>query len=200
MQGRQRLSTYNVVMTETTPHAALNAALRSAGFDQDAAEYHGALCGALCIRVPAEIDPMAVLDGADADVAGASLLKAVRDAAAKSLADTDGDIRLVLPDDEAPLAARAAALAEWCEGFLFGLASNGKLDLKNAAPEVREVVEDLAQFTRASFSGTDDEQIEEEAYTELVEYVRVGVQLIFMELSPGAQSRAAARKQDSKVH
>ena len=187
-------------MTENTPHTALNAALRSAGFDQDAAEYHGALCGALCTRAPADVDPMTVLDGADHDIAGASLLKAVRDAAAKSLADTDGDIRLVLPDDEAPLAARARALGEWCEGFLFGLASNGKLDLKKAAPEVREVIEDLAQFTRASFSVADDEQIEEEAYAELVEYVRVGVQLIFMELSPGAQSRAAARQQDSKLH
>lgn len=190
-------------MTETTAYAALNAALRTAGFDQDAAEYHGALCGALCIRAPADIDPMTVLDGAEGDIAGASLLQAVRDAAARALADTDGDIRLVLPDDEAPLADRACALGEWCEGFLFGLASSGKLNLKNAAPEVREVIQDLTQFTRAAFDGSSDEQIEEEAYAELVEYVRVGLQLIFMELSPGAQARSAARPtapKDTQIH
>lgn len=180
-------------MTQNTPYITLNAALRSAGFDQDAAEYHGALCGALCTRAPAEVDPMTVLAGADHDIAGASLLKAVRDKTAQQLADTDGDIRLMLPDDEAPLQQRAAALGEWCEGFLFGLASHGKLDLKNAAPEVREVIEDLAQFTRAAFDESGDEEMEEEAYAQLVEYVRVGLQLLFMELAPGSQARAASR-------
>ncbi len=190
-------------MTETTPYAALSAALKSAGFDQNAAEYHGALCGALCIRAPADVNPMRVLEGADHDIAGASLLLAVRDATAKSLADTDGDIRLVLPDDDLPLSVRAPALGEWCEGFLFGLASSGKLDLKKAAPEVREVIADITEFTRATFNETDDEQIEEEAYVELVEYIRVGLQLIFMELSPGAQARSATRPlapKDSTVH
>lgn len=196
----QRPQPYNAGMTENTPYAALNAALRGAGFDQDAAEYHGALCGALCTRAPADVDPMTVLDGADHDIAGASLLKTVRDETARSLADTDGDIRLVLPDDEVPLQQRAAALGEWCEGFLFGLASNGKLDLKNVAPEVREVIEDLAQFTRASFDEGSDEEIEEEAYAQLVEYVRVGLQLLFMELAPGSQARAAQRAKNSSVH
>lgn len=189
--------------SESTPYAALSAALKSAGFDQTAAEYHGALCGALCIRAPAEVNPMTVLDGADHDLAGASLLLAVRDATAKSLADTDGDIRLVLPDDDMPLSVRAPALGEWCEGYLFGLASSGKLDLKKAAPEVREVIADITEFTRAAFDDSGDEQIEEEAYTELVEYVRVGLQLIFMELSPGAQARSAARPpapKDSSIH
>jgi len=189
-------------MTETTPYAALAAALASAGFTQDAAEYHGALCGVLCIRAPAKVDPLAVLDGAD-EGADPQPLTALRDATAATLADSDGDIRLVLPSDDLPLAQRASALGEWCEGFLYGLASDGRLDLKKTAPEVREVIEDLTQFTRASFDEADDEQIEEEAYAELVEYVRVGVQLIFMELSPGAQQRAANRPtapKDTKVH
>ena len=186
-------------MTHNNPHAALAAALADAGFPQDAAEYHGALCGVLCIRSAAQVDALAILEGADESADGRALT-ALRDATARTLADSDGDIRLVLPPDEAPLKVRAAALGEWCEGFLFGLASDGRLDLKKAAPEVREVIEDLTQFTRASFDDGDDEQIEEEAYAELVEYVRVGVQLIFMELSPGAQQRAAARQQQSKVH
>lgn len=186
-------------MSETTAYAALAAALAAAGFSQDAAEYHGALCGVLCIRKPEKVDALAILDGAEPDADGRALT-ALRDATARSLADSDGDIRLVLPPDEASLKDRAAALGEWCEGFLYGLASDGRLDLKKAAPEVREVIEDLTQFTRASFDETGDEGIEEEAYAELVEYVRVGVQLIFMELSPGAQARAAERQQNSKVH
>ena len=186
-------------MTETTAHAALGAALADAGLTQGASEYHGALCGMLCRREPAKIDVRAIVDGADDD-ADPKPLTAVRDATARTLADSDGDIRLVLPADDAPLGTRAAALGEWCEGFLYGLASDGRLDLKKTAPEVRELIEDLTQFTRASFDEQDDEQIEEEAYAELVEYVRVGVQLIFMELSPGAQARAAERQKNSPVH
>jgi uncharacterized protein YgfB (UPF0149 family) len=186
-------------MSQTTAYAALSAALADAGFTQSAAEYHGALCGLLCIREPAKVDALAILDGAD-DAANGAALTALRDATARALADTDGDVRLVLPPDDAVLGARAMALGEWCEGFLFGLASDGRLDLKRAAPEVREVIEDLAQFTRASFDDGSDEEIEEEAYAELVEYVRVGVQLLFMELSPDAQARAAKRQQESNVH
>ena len=169
-------------MTQSSSHAALSAALQQAGFTQDAAEYHGALCGALCTRPPQAVNPMTVLDGAEGGESAALL--ALRDAMAQALADSDGDVQLVLPDDETQLAVRAQALGEWCEGFLFGLASDGRLNLKTVSPEVREVIEDFTQFTKAAFNEGDNAEIEEEAYAQLVEYVRVGLQMIFMELSP----------------
>ena len=174
-------------MSDLSPHQALGALLQRAGFDQDASEYHGALCGALCVHLPTEIEPMQLLERVVSEPAvpeARAPLLSLRDATLRELADADSGVRLLLPDDELPLALRARALGQWCEGFLFGLASRGGLNLRQASPEVREVVEDLTQFTHAEFHEGDDAEVEEEAYAELVEYVRVGMQLVFMELAP----------------
>lgn len=176
-------------MSSPSPHQALGALLQRAGFDQDASEYHGALCGALCVRGSSEVDPMSLLERVSDEAPPAEVrgpLERLRDATARDLADSESGIRLLLPEDEQPLAQRARALGQWCEGFLFGLASQGGLNLRKASPEVREVVEDLTQFTRAEFHDGDNAEIEEEAYAELVEYVRVGLQLVFVELAPRA--------------
>jgi len=176
-------------MSDLSPHTALGALLQRAGFDQDASEYHGALCGALCVRGSSEVDPLQLLDRVSPEAPPAEVqgpLTSLRDATARDLADSDSGIRLLLPDDELPLSQRARSLGQWCEGFLLGLASRGGLNLGKASPEVREVVEDLTQFTRAEFHDGDNAEIEEEAYAELVEYVRVGLQLVFVELAPRA--------------
>lgn len=174
-------------MSSPSPHTALGALLQRAGFDQDASEYHGALCGALCVNVPSEVDPLQLLERISSEAAPVEVrgpLTSLRDATARDLADVDSGIRLLLPEDEQPLTQRARALGQWCEGFLLGLASRAGLNLRKASPEVREVVEDLTQFTRAEFHDGDNAEIEEEAYAELVEYVRVGLQLVFVEMAP----------------
>lgn len=182
-------------MASPSPYQALGALLQRAGFDQDASEYHGALCGALCVRTSGDVDPLQLLERVVSEAPPPEVrgpLNSLRDATVRDLGDSDSGIRLLLPEDEAPLAQRARALGQWCEGFLLGLASRGDLNLRKASPEVREIVEDLTQFTRAEFHDGDNAEIEEEAYAELVEYVRVGLQLVFVELSPRAKPAAAS--------
>lgn len=187
-------------MPNTLTYAALTNALPNIGFDQEAAEYHGALCGALCVKTPAEVDPLAVLDRVDPaadDFEAIAFVRGLRDSVAAVLADADSGIALLLPEDEVSLVLRARALGTWCEGFLFGLASLPGLNLKQATAEVQEIVADITEFTRATYAdGDGDAEIEEEAYAELVEYVRVGLQLIFMELAPRARPAA----NDQTVH
>ena len=186
-------------MPNTLSYAALTNALPNVGFDQEAAEYHGALCGALCVKTPAEVDPLAVLDRVDAkadDADAYAVLSSLRDRVAAALADTDSNVQLLLPEDEVSLVLRARALGTWCEGFLFGLASLSGLNLKKASADVQEVVADITEFTRATYDDSDDVEIEEEAYAELVEYVRVGLQLVFIELAP----RARAAANDQTIH
>jgi uncharacterized protein YgfB (UPF0149 family) len=48
--------------------------------------------------------------------------------------------------------------------------------------EVGEVVRDLTEISRVEVDGGDTEESNENAYAELVEFVRVGVQLLFDEL------------------
>lgn len=153
----------------------------------DAAEYHGALCGALCVAKPDDIDLLHLIesDGPPAaDAQTRAALARLRDATVESLQDSEMAFDLLLPDDEVALVPRVRALGAWCEGFLYGLASRPGLDLRKLSEEAREIVRDFTEFTQASVGEGDDPDVEETAYTELVEYVRVGAQLLYMELHP----------------
>lgn len=169
----------------------LSAALNSVGYPDEPAEYHGALCGALCVRRPEDIDLLHLLDSGHGDErtlrpdAGAQ--GALRRLCAQSLAaleDQEMGFAPLLPEDEAALAGRVQALAAWCEGFLYGLASKPGLKLDDCSEDVREVVRDFTQFTQATLGEDEDLELEEGAYAELVEYIRVGAQLVFMEFRP----------------
>jgi uncharacterized protein YgfB (UPF0149 family) len=160
--------------------------LAQAGWRDEPAQFHGVLCGALCRARATDIDPASLIEDADtapaAEVQG-RLLR-MRDDAIDALGDVEFGFTLLLPDDDAALAQRVKALAAWCDGFLYGLAGREKFDLRACSEEVREVVKDLTQFTQAAFDEGDDADVEENAYAELVEYIRVGAQLVYLELHP----------------
>lgn len=186
-------------MAHTPDFDETASALAAAGLNAEPSRFHGALCGALCVRDKSQIDPLAVLAeqpepvGTQASQDAIAALTRLRDALAEALGDGATELRLMLPDDESvSLQQRTAALAAWCDGFLFGLASAGTLDLDKSSEEVREAVSDITHFTQASVEHEDDTEVEEEAYAELVEYLRVAVQLIHVE-HRGKPSPAGAR-------
>jgi len=174
----------------------LASVLTKLGYADDAASFHGAVCGALCRQKPQEVDPVGLLDDEEIqpDAQARAELRRVCDQAAQDLADMQVGFTLLLPDEEIGLGERARALGAWCEGFLYGLAGRIKLELRECSDEVREIVKDFTQFTRASLDAGDDLEVEEGAYAELVEYIRVGAQLVYMELHPRPLAAAAASK------
>ncbi len=92
---------------------------------------------------------------------------------------------LLLPPDEVPLERRAADLGLWCQGFMHGLGAAGRPGAESPLVSnevVREIVADFSEITRATFAEQETEEEGEGAFLELVEYVRVGVQLVFEEL------------------
>ena len=93
------------------------------------------------------------------------------------------ELELLLPADEQPIDVRTAALAQWCQGFLYGLGAGSVADASDLPGDVGEIVRDLGEISRAGVDATQDEESNEAAYTELVEFVRVGVQLLFEELA-----------------
>jgi uncharacterized protein YgfB (UPF0149 family) len=179
-------------MAHGLQYADLAATLARLGARDEAAAYHGALCGALCRQTPAALDPLALLEDGNvrADEPAQAALKTLRDETASALADPEGRFAPLLPADDAALAERARSLGAWCEGFLHGLASQVRLELSDCSEEVREIIADFAQFTRAALDAGDDPETEENAYAELVEYIRVGAQLVFLELHPRPRDRA----------
>ena len=193
---------YNCPMQKHMGYAPLNTLLLGLGYEDDAAGYHGALCGALCVKRADEIDLIHLMDVGDTQPAPLEPetqreLATLREQALSSLQDGEAGFTPLLPDDETDLELRIAALVAWCEGFLFGLASNTQLNLKKCSEEAKEIVEDFAQFTRAGIGTDDDTELEETAYAELVEYIRVGAQLIYMELRPQPTPDPNASK---KIH
>lgn len=175
-------------MQDSVRYEELSAALTRIGYTEDPAEYHGTLCGALCVKPPEEINLLQLLDVGSEDLPpltpDAQSQAALRRLCSESLnmlQDEDMGFAPLLPDDDSALAPRVLALAAWCEGFLFGLASRPGLNLKSCSEEVREVIRDFTQFTQATLGDNEDMELEEGAYVELVEYIRVGAQLVFME-------------------
>ena len=67
--------------------------------------------------------------------------------------------------------------------------------------DVAEVLRDFAEVARAGAVGDESEETEEDAYAELVEFVRVGVQLVYDELAACARrSRPPRRATDRTQH
>ena len=155
-----------------------------------AAEAHGSLCGALA--GVGRFDAAAWVDGVVAERADASAALRTRNLLATLAAETetaligqDMDFGPLLPGDDEPLAQRVAALAEWCAGFLFGLATGGLAAAGGEAPEaVHEVVRDFGEISRASIDPEESEESNETSYAELVEYLRAATQLAYEELAP----------------
>ncbi len=152
----------------------------------DAAEAHGTLTGCLCAAVGYRFEDwlLEILpEGRAQPLATAALRELFQDTAG-ALQGDEMDFDPLLPEDEASLDARTVALAQWCQGFLYGLGGSAIQDTNGLPGEVGEVVRDFSEITRAGVDTGQSAESNESAYAELVEFVRVGVQLVFEELSP----------------
>jgi uncharacterized protein YgfB (UPF0149 family) len=158
------------------------------------AEAHGCLCGALCLRPDYsladwldEILPDAAAPGGEASF-GTLFAESTA-----LLAGPDMQFEPLLPDDEADLAERVTALAAWCQGFLYGFGASGTAAQTQLPEAVSEVLADLAQISHAGAVGSESGEAEEEAYAELVEFLRAAVQIVYEELAAARASLPAPR-------
>ena len=152
------------------------------------AELHGALAGWLAgggVDTPGWLAEVLADPGLPAPVAG-DALEALRTATAAPLGDPDFGFQLLLPD-EGDTPARAAALFAWCRAFLggFGLAvGDSKL-----SEEGEEALADLANLAAARVEDVDPEG-DEEALTEIEEYLRMAVLLLHADCTLGPRHRS----------
>jgi uncharacterized protein YgfB (UPF0149 family) len=161
--------------------------LASAGSLADAAEAHGSLCGALCSMSPYKMQDWVneiLPDGAALSDESAAMIERVFTATATSFGEQGMEFEPLLPDDEQPLNGRANALALWCTGFLYGLGTGHISDLEALNGDVGEIVRDFTEISRATGDDADADESNEQAYAELVEFIRVAAQVVFEELLP----------------
>ena len=152
----------------------------------DAAEAHGTLTGCLCAAIGYRFEDWLaeILPEGQAHPLGKEILRGLFSDTAGALGGPEMEFELLLPEDEASLDARTVALAQWCQGFLYGLGGSAIQDAGGLPGEVGEIVRDLSEITRVGVDSDQNSESNESAYAELVEFVRVGVQLIFDELGP----------------
>jgi uncharacterized protein YgfB (UPF0149 family) len=152
----------------------------------DAAEAHGTLTGCLCATVRYRFEDwlLEILPEGRPQPLASAQLRALYQATAGALQGSDMEFELLLPEDEASLDARTVALAQWCQGFLYGLGGSAIQDTNALPGDVGEIVRDFSEITRVGVDTGQSPESNESAYAELVEFVRVGVQLVFEELSP----------------
>lgn len=184
----------------------LNDALRRCGASWDAAQAHGLLTSRLAVAgadaglgwLQQVLEGTNESDALRAECAG--LLNTLFQDTLRQLSERLSEFEPLLPDDADTASVRATALAHWCEGFLHGLVSvdhGAALKERLAKDPLADIIRDMLQLTRATVDDASDEETNETAYAEIVEYVRVAAQLTYEELaeflgSPdgGAQARA----------
>ena len=178
-------------MTEIDYHS-LASALQRIAVELRPAELHGQLCGQLCSQPGFEFArwlDLSLPELVEARVQGDALaseaemlLQQLFSATEAGLQDPELGFQLFLSDDEEDLHHRLDELAEWCSGFLVGLAMGGIKEFKGLPGDIPELLEDLVEVSRAGNYELQDEEEDENAYMELIEYVRMGAMLIRMEL------------------
>ncbi|HEY9198912.1 MAG TPA: UPF0149 family protein [Gammaproteobacteria bacterium] len=155
-----------------------------------AAEVHGLLCGLLCAagRIDRrQWDAQVFVEGATQTVAverGRDAVQSLADWTSQALNDPVLGMDLLLPAEGQPLFERTAALGEWCQGYLLGLAAGGISQDTPLPDDVTELIRDFTDISQVGFDIDDADEDDEVAFSDVVEYVRMGVLLINDELQP----------------
>jgi uncharacterized protein YgfB (UPF0149 family) len=148
-----------------------------------AAEAHGLLAGLLCmdggIGCGTWLERAFGPEADEPEPGGSDLLIRLHEETRRRLEDIQFTFEPLLPEDERPLGERAAALAEWCRGFLLGLGF-GARGVPEWPGQCAEILRDFAEISHLDPAASGE--ADEAAYAELVEYVRVGAPIVQSEL------------------
>ncbi len=164
-------------------YRAISSALRRVNSQLSAAECHGLIAGALNRQCASAISRFFTNDteSLQQDSEFTELISQLTQLSSEGYRDGDFTFQLLLPDDAIPLLERSRALAEWCGGYVMGLLESGFKEFDKLPQDAAEVVKDLVEISQldvsANASGTDSDLMQ------LEEYVRVGVQIIYAELT-----------------
>jgi uncharacterized protein YgfB (UPF0149 family) len=177
------------------------------GVSQSPSELHGCLAGLLAGG--ADPSPEAGLAGVGSalgfDPHGelADGLQRFYVTTAQLLTDEALRFHPLLPDDDSDLGERTVALADWCRGFLSGYAqarvSSRSTDAA-VATDSAEALKDFAAIAQAGV-GDDSDDEAEQAYADLVEYLRFAAMNIILDsLGQAEEARPASPPAGSTVH
>jgi uncharacterized protein YgfB (UPF0149 family) len=191
-------------MTETTiTHRELDITLDRLRVGVGASDLHGSLTGYLCGHGKAGANGW--IDALELDTAtdgwqNDEIFPALFRQCVEQLEDTDMGFEPLLPADDMPLTKRAEALVEWCRGFLGGIGLSGAGSTSGPlSDQATEIMRDFATIASSNFDYGDDEE-DEDALSEVVEFVRVGVLLLHGEFDDVPARKRGASAPSKRIH
>jgi len=152
----------------------------------DGAEVQGILCGMLCggMSLTDQNWTSALADtinqGKSFNDQTTHTLTQLFNQLCQQLLEPEFALQLMMPNDDAPINDRGAALINWVQGFMMGFGLHQQ-DLTKCSDDVKEALEDFSDIARMEEPMDDDEE-SEKALFEVVEYVKISAILCFSEL------------------
>jgi uncharacterized protein YgfB (UPF0149 family) len=178
---------------QNSPYNGFATLLTSSGHHVSPAELHGLLLGRSCAGAGFDAeewlaDAHLLLETEPDDRVRQALI-GLQAMVKSELTGDDMTVVLLLPGDDEPLAARTAAMAQWCQGFLSGFARVGGQSLSDDA---RDVLQDLAAIAQVH-DALDESEDGESDYMEVMEYLRVAPLLLFTEFNQKSDAEDEAK-------
>lgn len=178
-------------------HELVEKKLASADLESSGAEVHGALCGLLCAGREDALELwFAELfhEAADGDLLIEECRQTLRrlyDETKQAIEGPGLGFSPLLPAEQTPLQQRAAAISDWCQGFLYGVGLSGISQQQQLSGHTREALQDFSDITRMDLVTLDeDDEENEEALMQLREFLWVAAMLVYDDLVDDVTARS----------
>lgn len=172
-----------IMKQKSTPNFhELNEALNNTTLKLHPSEVHGLISGILSGNSKSTAAWEELVTGGNDPAYTHEMLQALFDASAKQLNEFLFEFQLVMPPDSEELPVRAEALTLWCQGYLTGLKLAHVQIVDREPSEITEAINDLIEIAKMNYEDVVASDEDEEAYVELIEYVRMAAILIYQDM------------------
>lgn len=154
-----------------------------------ASEVHGMFCGFLCGDPEGDFDQWMEINEVtppSGDLLQQEAIEYLRQAfdyTAELLQENSLDFYPLLPDDE-DITVQISGISDWANGFVWGLTQAGITDYNEYVPEVGEFVKDMLKMSALESYELANDNSDEAALVEMIEFIRIGVLLLSEEMNP----------------
>jgi uncharacterized protein YgfB (UPF0149 family) len=174
-------------MMPAPDYEELDSALSAAAVELSTAEAHGLITGAASSPQPPRLAELLFGQGESAATPEAEQLialgQALQDDVQRRLEESDFEFEPMLGDAELP--TQLERVAAWSRGYVLGLATGGLRDPSQLRGDAGEFLRDVMRIGEVEMDEDDDANRQQRDLAEVLEYLRVGVQLVYEELRGG---------------
>ena len=158
--------------------------LLASEWNAGASEAHGLLSGLACrgIDDSAIRNKMFLFQATEETTI--LMLEGMFNLALRDLSSDSFEFTLMIPPEQSQMVEQAESLSSWCQGFTQGFCHDGDAILQNCSTTVSEIMEDIIAISNIIIDPLELNTDEAERdLMEILEYLKISIQLIFDELN-----------------